>query len=194
MVCDWPTMPKRGAVTSTTRRSRSLRAPVISAWTGAVKPSAATSAGTSWTRPSVSMIAPATRSGGTSASAALSAENSSRAVGLAVGFAGFDEAHVEARDAAEPLGQRARAVSVCFVRSPKFWLGLLSTTTATTEDSGSRSSRVNDGLASASTIMASASAAHRPAAAPRESEQRHQHDRDARAPPTAHRPEPAARR
>ena len=52
----------------------------------------------------------------------------------------------------------ARAVSVCFRRSPKFWLGLLSTTTATTEDSGSRSSRVNDGLASASTIMASASA------------------------------------
>ena len=31
MVCDWPTMPKRGAVTRTTRRSRSPRWPVISA-------------------------------------------------------------------------------------------------------------------------------------------------------------------
>ena len=50
----------------------------------------------------------------------------------------------------------ARAASVCCRRSPKFWLGLLSITTATTEDSGSRSSRVNDGLASASTIRASA--------------------------------------
>ena len=50
----------------------------------------------------------------------------------------------------------ARAASVCLVRSPKFWLGLLSTTTAATEGSGSRSSRVSDGLASASTISASA--------------------------------------
>jgi hypothetical protein len=36
-----------------------------------------------------------------------------RAVGLAVGFAGFDEAHVETRDAAEPLGQqRARGLGL----------------------------------------------------------------------------------
>src|ERR1700722_3705775 len=52
----------------------------------------------------------------------------------------------------------ARASSVCRARSPKFWLGLLSTTTTATELSGSRSSRVNDGLASASTISASPSA------------------------------------
>ena len=51
----------------------------------------------------------------------------------------------------------ARACSVCLRRSPKFWLGLLSITTTATEDSGSRSSRVNEGLASASTISASAS-------------------------------------
>jgi hypothetical protein len=44
------------------------------------------------------------------------------------------------------------------VRSPKFWLGLLSTTTTATEESGSRSSRVSDGLASARTISASPSA------------------------------------
>ena len=50
----------------------------------------------------------------------------------------------------------ARAASVCFARSPKFWLGLLSTTTTATEVSGSRSSRVSDGLASASTNSASA--------------------------------------
>src|SRR6202035_1036423 len=43
-----------------------------------------------------------------------------------------------------------RAASVCCVRSPKFWLGLLSTTTTATEESGSRSSRVSDGLPSAS--------------------------------------------
>ena len=51
----------------------------------------------------------------------------------------------------------ARAASVCCVRSPKLWLGLLSTTTTATELSGSRCSRVSDGLASASTISASAS-------------------------------------
>src|SRR6266446_2945872 len=54
--------------------------------------------------------------------------------------------------------QHHAAVAVCLTRSPKFWLGLLSTTTVTTELSGSRSSRVNDGFASASTIMARASA------------------------------------
>ena len=52
----------------------------------------------------------------------------------------------------------ARASAVCRARSPKFWLGLLSTTTTATELSGSRSSRVSDGLASASTTRASASA------------------------------------
>ena len=50
----------------------------------------------------------------------------------------------------------ARAASVCCVRSPKPWLGLLSTMTTSTEVSGSRSSRVSDGLASASTMQASA--------------------------------------
>ena len=58
-----------------------------------------------------------------------------------------------------------RASSVCCVRLPKFWLGLLSTTTTATELSGWRSSRVSDGLESASTISASASDADRRAAA-----------------------------
>ena len=76
MVCDCPTMPKRGVCVSTTRRSISSRWPVISACSGAAKPSAAASAGTSCTRPSVIRMAPATRSGGTSASVADKAENS----------------------------------------------------------------------------------------------------------------------
>ena len=76
MVCDCPTMPKRGVCVSTTRRSISSSWPVISACSGAAKPSAAASAGTSCTRPSVIMMAPATRSGGTSASVEDSAENS----------------------------------------------------------------------------------------------------------------------
>src|SRR5262249_13608721 len=75
MVWVCPTMPKRGAVTSTTRRSRSSLWPVIRACTGAAKPSAATSPGTSCTRPSVMKMAPATRSWGTSESAEDSAVN-----------------------------------------------------------------------------------------------------------------------
>jgi hypothetical protein len=50
----------------------------------------------------------------------------------------------------------ARAASAWVVRSPNDWLGLLSTTTTATDVSGSRSSRVSDGLASASTSSASA--------------------------------------
>ena len=50
----------------------------------------------------------------------------------------------------------ARTASVCCVRLPNSWLGLLSTTTTATEVSGSRSSRVIEGLASASTNSASA--------------------------------------
>ena len=106
-----------------------------------------------------------------------------RAVGFAVGLAGLDEAHVEAGDAAEPLGERRARGLGLRLRSPKFWLGLLSTTTATTEDSGSRSSRVNDGLASASTIIASASARIN---APRLRTKQQQRPRSARAPSAAH--------
>ena len=76
MVWGWPTMPKRGAAEIAMRRSRSSLRPVISACTGAWKPSAAALAGMSWTRPSVIMKAPATRSTGTSDSAEDSAPNS----------------------------------------------------------------------------------------------------------------------
>src|SRR5438132_1093546 len=50
----------------------------------------------------------------------------------------------------------ARASSACLARSPNSWLGLLSVTTTATEVRRSRSSRVMEGLASASTNSASA--------------------------------------
>ena len=79
----------------------------------------------------------------------------------------------------------ARAASVCLRRSPKLWLGLLSTTTATTDDSGSRSSRVNDGLASASTIRRSASARTAQPRLRTHDQQQRQHDRERDRAPTA---------
>ena len=72
-----PTTPKRGASTSSMRRSRSPSWPVISACSGALKPSASAFAGMSWTRPSVTRIAAPILSGATSFSASASAENSS---------------------------------------------------------------------------------------------------------------------
>ena len=110
----------------------------------------------SCTRPSVIRNAPATRSTGTSDSAEDSAPNSlvpsvspsawpastTRTSSPLIFFSAVD--------------QRFLAFSVSWLRLPKFWLGLLSITTAATEDNGSRSSRVKDGLASASRISASA--------------------------------------
>ena len=158
MVCVCPTMPKRGAVTSTTRRSRSSLWPVMRPCTGAVKPSAATSPGTSCTRPSVIKIAPATRSCGTSESAEESAVNNR------VPSVSPSACPASTKRTSKPgiwpsrSASAARAASVCCRRSPKSWLGLLSMTTAATEVSGSRSSRVIEGLASASTNSASAMA------------------------------------
>ena len=101
-------------------------------------------------------IAPATRSGGTSASVALSAENK-RVPSVS------PSAWPASTTRISMPGMRcrrwvtaARAASVWAARSPKFWLGLLSTTTTATEESGSRSSRVSDGFASASTSSARA--------------------------------------
>ena len=69
-------MPKRGASRSSIRRSRSPSWPVISACSGALKPSASAFAGISSTRPSVIMKTPPIRSEGTSASPVFNAENS----------------------------------------------------------------------------------------------------------------------
>src|SRR6478736_7058530 len=123
---------------------------------GAARPGAFASAGASCTRPSVIMTAPATRSGGTSASAAPSAVKSR------VPSVSPSDCPASTTRTSSPGMRRsrsstaARASSVCRVRSPKFWLGLLSTTTTATALSGSRSSRVSDGLASASAMSSSA--------------------------------------
>ena len=156
MVCVCPTMPKRGAVTSTTRRSRSFLCPVISPCTGAAKPSAAASLGTSCTRPSVMKITPATRSCGTSESAEDSAVNSRVPSVSPSAWPASTKRTSMPGMRPRRSASAARAASVCFSRSPNSWLGLLSTTTTATEVSGSRSSRVSDGLASASTNSASA--------------------------------------
>src|SRR5262249_20776754 len=111
MVCDCPTMPKRGVVISTTRRSRSLARPVISACTGAEKPREVASVGTSCTRPSVTTMAPATRSWGTSERLVVRALNSrvpsvspsDWAAALPGGLAGPQKAPHAAGYLAEPL-------------------------------------------------------------------------------------------
>ena len=156
MVCGCPTMPKRGAADIAMRRSRSSLRPVISACTGAWNPSIAALAGMSCTRPSVIRNAPATRSTGTSDSAEDSAPNN------LVPSVSPSAWPASTTRTSSPLiclrlsTSASLAFSVSLVRSPNFWLGLLSTTTTATEDSGSRSSRVNEGLASASRISASA--------------------------------------
>ena len=110
----------------------------------------------SCTRPSVIRKAPATRSTGTSDSAEDSAPNN------LVPSVSPSAWPASTTRTSSPLiflrlsTSASLAFSVSRVRSPKFWLGLLSITTAATDDSGSRSSRVNDGLASASRISASA--------------------------------------
>src|SRR5882672_2022289 len=165
MVCGCPTMPKRGAAEIAMRWSRYPLNPEIRACTGAWNPTAAALAGMSCTRPSVIMKAPATRSIGTSDSAEDSAPNN------LVPSVSPSAWPASTTRTSSPLiffrlsTSASRACAVSRVRSPKFWLGLLSITTAATEDSGSRSSRVKDGLASASRI--SARAATR-TAAPRE--------------------------
>src|ERR1700734_621643 len=158
MVCDWPTMPKRGAAIKATRRSRSSLLPVMRAWIGAAKPSAPASCGPAGTRPSVIRMTPAMRSVGTSASVVPSAVNSRVP---SVSPSDWPASTTRTSRPGIWLSRSttaARAASVCCVRSPKLWLGLLSTTTTATDESGSRSSRVSDGLASASTTSPSASA------------------------------------
>src|SRR6185503_14219509 len=79
-------------------------------------------------------------------------------VGFAIRRAGFRHTHFEAGNPFKPLNEGStrgfgllRAVAETLAR-------LLSTMTAATEGIGSRSSRVSEGLASVSTISASASA------------------------------------
>src|SRR6476646_5884093 len=120
---------------------------------GAAKPSAFASAGASCTRPSVVMTAPATRSGGTSASAAPSAVKSR------VPSVSPSDCPASTTRTSSPGMRRsrsstaARASSVCRVRSPKFWLRLLSTTTTAPP-------RLRETIKSSASTTAAAIAAH----------------------------------
>ena len=69
IVCVWPTMPKRGAATSAMRRSCSSGCAGDQRMERAVEAERGGVGGMSCTWPSVIRMAPATRSGGTSASA-----------------------------------------------------------------------------------------------------------------------------
>ena len=64
-----------------------------------------------------------------------------------------------------------RAASVCWARSPKFWLGLLSTMTAATDGIGSRSSRVSEGIGEREHHQAQRQRTQRRAAAARDEQQ-----------------------
>src|ERR1700694_2931890 len=156
MVCGCPTMPNRGAAEVAMRPSPSSLRPVIRACPGAWNPTAAAFGGMSCTRPSVIRKAPATRSIGTSDSADDSAPNN---LVPSVSPSAWPASTTRTSNPLIFLRLSTSASCACAVsrvREPKFWLGLLSITTAATDDNGSRSSRVNDGLASASRMSASA--------------------------------------
>ena len=144
-----PTRPKRGALSKRMRRSFSWSLPVISACSGALKSGAP--GGASCTSPSVIMMAPPMRDGGTSRKAPSSAPNSrvsvrsSAASDLPASTTRTSNCLKRPRRCCSP----ASASSVCLVRSPISWLWLRSTISATTLFSGSRSSLRNTGLNSA---------------------------------------------
>ena len=152
-----PTTPKRGASTSSMRRSRSPSWPVISACSGALKPNASALAGMSCTRPSVTRIAAPILSGATSFSASASAENSSvPSAPVPTETKRGSMSGVFAKASSSAL----RAASTCVMRAPRVWLSLRSSTTATTLFCASRCSRTSDGSASAASSSARASARH----------------------------------
>src|SRR5262245_29895993 len=160
MFCELPTMPKRGALKTCSLRSNSSGLPVSSACTGASKPSAEAEPGTSCTSPSVIAMTPASRSGGTSASAWPRSVNS-----MVPSRSPSTEVEVECTQRTSRLGTALslsssdlRIASVRSVRPAIAWLWLSSTTTATTSFSGSRSSCFKCGLATASRRRAKLSA------------------------------------
>ena len=158
MLCGSPRMAKRGARSSTMRRSCSPSSPVMSAWIGALKPSAAGFSGTSATMPSVTRMRAGDLLGRhvVDELGQLGEERGAVAVGA-------DRRHApraprsRRAPAAAPSAPRPPPRSAP-VRLPRRWLALSSTTSATTPGSPSRSSRCSTGLVSASTSSAEASA------------------------------------
>ncbi len=138
--------------------SRSCAWPVTSPCSGARKPRACAASGTSCTTPSVTRIAPATRSGGTSARPDCKAEKSrvpsvppdaSRASIVRISTLG---------SAASRRFSASATASVCAARLSSACEAERSTTTATTSFSRSRSSRTKEGLNKARMKNATASA------------------------------------
>ncbi len=114
----------------------------------------------SWAMPSVTMIAPPTRSGGVSRSASRSAPN--RRVALIVGIVArrLDEARLDIAEFGEPLLDLLRAPRRSAPRARRAGSAReRSMTTATTSFSGLRSSRCSVGSSSATSSSAATSAA-----------------------------------
>ena len=84
------------------RRCRSPSWPVINACKGALNPSAAADCGMSCASPSVIMIAPPTRSGGASASAAAQGGEKLGSFGFGFIARGFDDPKVDVSERLEP--------------------------------------------------------------------------------------------
>jgi hypothetical protein len=132
------------------RRSNSSGVPVRRACTGASKPSTWGDFGTSWTWPSVSMITPASRSGGVLASAPL--RSAKRLVPAACSPVGLeDDTQRTCRLAIAPsLDSRSRLTAAVWSGRPAMvWLRLSSVTTMAMLARLSRSSWRSVGLASA---------------------------------------------
>ncbi len=106
MVWVWPTMPKRGAATMAMRRSRSSLRPVISAWTGALKPTPA-----AFCRDIVHASVgdqkrtcdPVRRHVG---KGRCHCREQLRTVGFPIGLSGLDDAYLQSLDLLEPIDQR----------------------------------------------------------------------------------------
>ena len=149
-----PTRPKRGARTTTSRRSRSSGLPDSSTWSGAPTALAncgASPCGTSCTSPSVIITTPARRCCGICAVARLSAANSRVPSSPAPGRG--SPARITRRSRSGSPARRRRiavnAVSVCCRRSPMLWLGDSSTTTTATSRWAERCSSISEGSTSA---------------------------------------------
>ena len=133
------------------------------------------SAGTSWTRPSVIRMAPATRSGGTSARPAASAANSRVPSVSPSACAGLDDAHLEIRE----CGRAARSAPRAPLRSAAGAFAEALARALVDHDRGDRGQRIAvlageatdwrapaPRSASATGAHQRAAAAHRAAAAP----------------------------
>ncbi len=149
-------MAKRAASTTVSLRSRSSRRPAIRACSGAFT---CDFFGASWTSPSVIRMAPATRSGGTSASAALRAAKSwvplsSPVVWVATLVSRTSRSFSPARRFL--ISVRAFSASARRVSMPM--LCERSVTITATSLNGSRCSCTMSGLASTARVTAKASA------------------------------------